>query len=195
MEENKLHLLGWLLIYELSHSIGILDTAIKRKKMQISTLLHRLDRMDAAKLKALPRVWWISIGSNEILQDSCSLDSVHAGIIQLIQHLLYPRFSPQETRQQTVVISSLVGDETLTVDEKSLIRLLNERLACTVQHINGDADDVSSNATNTTVEFFEVQSTQDDDDDFFVDVTYSASSKAQTVGQAAQVLAKISELI
>ena len=154
------------------------------------------------KLKVLPRVWWISIGSNEIIQDSCSLDSVHAGIIQLIQNLLHPRFPSQEIRrQQTVVISSLVGDETLNVDEESSIRILNERMACTVQHMNnGDVDGVASSnaATNytTTVEFFEVQSPQDDDDYFFVDVSSSTtSSKSQSMDQAAQILAKISELI
>ena len=145
--------------------------------------------MNIDSLSAFPSVWWISIGSKDILQDGCSLQSIHAGTIKLIESL--ERQFKSQKRQPTIIISGLDDSESLSANDEAAIRLFNERIECTVLRINDSASD----EPRANVEFFKVQSVQDDDDDFFSDVSYSSSSKTTTMDQKEQILAMIADFL
>ena len=127
-----------------------------------------------------PSIWWLSIGSNELAEELCSLESVHAGFLKLVEKV-EELSSSTGAMPPTIILQSSPEQEQRgrTGDRKT--RLWNQRLQCTA-------------SLTERVQYFEFQLPQDDDD-FFIDAQYSSSTTSQVGSESEQVVAKVQEYL
>jgi hypothetical protein len=95
-----------------------------------SHLLYRLLHGEAA---VLAKVYWITIGINDFLQERCSMDAIVAGVIQIVETL----WATHAHRNVTIVVSSILPWGATSLLEQNTkweaIRGVNRALECYAQ--------------------------------------------------------------
>ena len=143
---------------------------------QASSLLYSVSK--EGLIPAQPKVWWINLGQQDLDVDGCSLDTLHAGLYQIVQQLqsLAPRAH--------IVLSPPSSSDT------KLHTHWNERLKCLAQQ--------SSNQSPVQVYDPYHAEEKEEDDDFFVDVSSGGSSVVKVLApeEALQaIVEKVQELL
>ena len=143
----------------------------------LSILNHRLSEVPPT---VHPKVWWISLGTQDLLVDGCAPQVVQAGIWQLVEGLMTRTSGDNpQTPTTTIVLAAILSEEDV---ESSIVADFNERLACLAQTLNTNARNNNNNNT-TTVEYFHPNPVvpDEDDDDFFLDVNSGGKSSSSAI--------------
>ena len=78
-----------------------------------------------------PGLWWLMIGTNDVVQGDCDVDAVVAGIITVAQEILRRDEINRQSDPSTVVLNSLFPRVTLDADPLwETIQEINQRLEC-----------------------------------------------------------------
>jgi lysophospholipase L1-like esterase len=86
-----------------------------------------------------PALWWLMIGTNDVIKADCNVDTVVAGIITMAQEIMRrDEINRRQSHVSNVVINSLFPRVTLDADPlwKS-IQEINQRLDCYASTTDG----------------------------------------------------------
>lgn len=104
---------------------------------EIHTLLYRLSNGEMPE-SLQPKVWWLMIGTNDVMKYDCGVDAVVAGVVTAAEEIVRKDERNRQKGAARVVINSLFPRVTLDADPLwEIIQTINHRLECYAETTHG----------------------------------------------------------